>query len=367
MVHLLCGDLREAQEYFQRALSRLSSLPLTAEANRVHCGLAYLFISKYRLDQATEHARAGLEIAGQIDDGRGLADAHKALGSIAYYRGKLEAASQFYERSLALYRELGDLARTAQASNNVGDCYRRLGHMDRALEFLTEGLELARRIGDTRDEAVLLYTTGELLLDQGRWKAAIARLEQALCLAEESGVAISIVEVHRILGSAYEGVGQLDDGRRHLEIAETLSRDKQQLRFAPRIYLDLARLSATQGEFDEASRSIQLALETAGPEPSDEFLGLLHRCRAYLHSRRGEWGDAVVHLKASLDLLARTKLPAEEGRTRLSLGEAYVSRGAEGDGERAREQWLAALSIFRQIEARGYVAQVDLRLAEIGS
>jgi hypothetical protein len=75
----------------------------------------------------------------------------------------------------------------------------------------------------------------------------------------------------------------------------------------------------------------------------------------------------VVHLKASLDLLARTKLPAEEGRTRLSLGEAYVSRGAEGDGERAREQWLAALSIFRQIEARGYVAQVDLRLAEIGS
>jgi hypothetical protein len=74
----------------------------------------------------------------------------------------------------------------------------------------------------------------------------------------------------------------------------------------------------------------------------------------------------VAHLEASLDLLARTKLPVEVGRTRLSLGEAYASRGGEGDRGRAREQWLGALSIFRQIKARGYVAQVDARLAEIG-
>jgi tetratricopeptide (TPR) repeat protein len=366
MVHVLRGDLREAQEYFETALARLGPLPLTAEMSRVHCGLAYLFISRYRLDRAAEHASTGLEISSQVDDARGLADANKALGSIAYYRGKLEVACQYYERSLALYRELGDLVRTAQACNNVGDCYRRLGGMDQALEYLTEGHELARRIGDTRDEAVILYTTGELLLDQGRWKAAIARLEQALRVARDSGVAIGIVEVHRILGSAYEEVGQLEEARHHLETAEALIRDLQQPLFAPRTYLDLARLSATQGEFDEASRYIRLAQETAGPEPSDAFLGLLHRCRACLHSRRGEWGDAVAQLEASLGFLARTRLPAEVGRTRLRLGEAYASRGAEGDRARAREQWLGALSVFREIKARGYVAQVEARLAEIG-
>jgi tetratricopeptide (TPR) repeat protein len=366
MVYLLRGDLREAQESFETALSRLSSLPLTAEANRVHCGLAYLFISKYRLDQAAEHASAGLEISGQVDDSRGLADANKALGGVAYCRGNLEVACQHYERSLAIYRELGDLARAAQACNNVGDSYRRLGRMDQALEYLTEGHELARRIGDTRDEAVILYTTGELLLDQGRWRAAIARLEQALRLALESGVAIGIVEVHRILGSAYHEVGHLEKARHHLETAETLGRDREQLRFAPQIYLDLARLCATRGEFAAASGYIESALDAAGPEPPNVFVGLLRRCRACLHGCREEWDDAVVHLEASLDFLERTELPAEVGRTRLRLGEAYASRGAEGDGERAREQWLAALSMFRRIKARGYVAQVEARLAEIG-
>jgi tetratricopeptide (TPR) repeat protein len=366
MVHLLQGDLGEAQEYFEMALARLSPLPLAAETSRVHCGLAYLFISRYRLDQAAGHASAGLEISGQVDDDRGLADANKALGGVAYYRGKLELACQYYERSLAIYRELGDLARAAQACNNVGDCCRRLGRMDQALEYLTEGHELARRIGDTRDEAVILYTTGELLLDQGRWRAAIARLEQALRLARESGVAISVVEVHRILGSAYHEVGHLEKARHHLETAETLGRDREQLRFAPQIYLGLARLRATWGEFAEASAYIESALDAAGPEPPDVFVGLLRRCRAYLHSRREEWDDAVVHLEASLDFLERTELPAEVGRTRLRLGEAYASRGAEGDGERALEQWLAALSAFRRIKARGYVAQVEARLAEIG-
>jgi tetratricopeptide (TPR) repeat protein len=367
MVHLLRGDLNEAQEHFEMALARLAPLPLTAETSRVHCGLAYLFISRYRLDRAAEHARAGLELSDQVNDARGSADANKAMGGIAYHRGKLEAASRYYEHSLALYRELGDLARAAQACNNVGDCCRRLGHMDRALEYLTEGLELARRIGDTRDEAVILYSTGELLLDQGRWEAAIARLEQALDLAQESGVAISIVEVHRILGSAYEEVGQLEEARRHLEKAESLSHEMQQLRFIPQIYVDLARLSATRGEFDAASRYIELALEAAGPEPSDALLGLWHRCHAHMRGRLGEWDDAVAHLVASLDFLARTKLPAEVGRTRLDLGAAYASRNAEGDKGRAREQWLEALTIFRKIKARGYVAQVHLRIDEIGS
>ncbi len=366
VVHLLRGDLTEAQEHYEEALARLSSLPPLPETGRVHSGLAYLLISRNQLDEAAKHARASLEISDSIQDTRGLADANKAMGNILYYRGELEAACGYFERSLALYRELGDLPRTAQGCNNVGDNYRRLGQMDRALEHLNEGLELARRIGDTRDEALLLYTTAELFLDQGRWEEAIAHLERALPLAQESGAAIVIIEAHRILGSAYQGVGQLEDARRHLETAETLSRDTQHLGFAPQIYLDLARLHVTQAKFDEARKYIQSALDASGPEPSDVFLGLMHHCYGYLHSRRSNWDDAVAYLEESLKSLERANLPAEVGKTRLSLGTAYANRGAEGDRGRACEQLLAALSIFRQIDARGYVAQVEERLKEVG-
>ncbi|MBC8249384.1 MAG: tetratricopeptide repeat protein, partial [Anaerolineales bacterium] len=364
-VHLLRGDLPQAQEYYEAALARLSPLPPLAECCRVHNGLSHLFLSRNQLDEAARHANASLEISRQIADTRGLADAYRVMGIIAIHRGDLEAACTHDERSLELYRELGDLPRIIQACNNVGDSYRLSGRMGWALERLNEGLEVARRIGDTRDEALLLRTTAELFLDQGRWEMALAHLERALPVAEESGVASQIIESHRVLGSAYEAVGRLDDGRHHLEIAEALMRDKQQFRFAPAIYLDLAQLNATRGEFDEAWRCVQLAQEAAGPEPSDAFLSLVHRCYGHLHSRSRNWDDAVSCLKQSLRLLERAGLLAEVGRTRLSLGIAYASRGEEGDRGRACEQLLAALSVFQQIEAEGYLTRVEMWLREL--
>jgi len=365
-VCLLRGDVATAEKYYGRALTHLGSLPSVAEASRVHCGLAYLLISRNQLDDALRHAGTSLEISRPIADTRGLADAYRAMGIIAVQKWDLDSACEYDQRSLELYRELGDLARTAQAHNNVGDSYRLLGQMDRALEQLDEGLEVARRIGDTRDEALLLQTMAELFLDQGRWEEAIAHLEQALPLAQESGVVGRLIDVQRILGSAYEAVGRPEEGRHHLEVAETRMQETQQFRFAPRLYLDLAHLHATQGRFEEALSCIQLALTTAGPAPSDAFLGLVHGCYGYVYDRRGNWDEAVSHLEHSLRLLERANVPSEVGRTRLSLGTAYANRNGEGDRGRACQQVLAALSVFHQIGARGYLTQAEARLEELG-
>jgi len=156
------------------------------------------------------------------------------------------------------------------------------------------------------------------------------------------------------------------DARRHLKIAETLSRDTQNLRFTTRIYLSLAHLNSTEGEFDEARRYVELAIETAGPEPSDAFLGLVHRCNGYLHGRRSNWSEAVAYLEESLKLLERTDLPVEVGKTLLSLGIAYANRDEGDDRGRACEHLNAALSIFRQTQAQGYLAQVEVWLEDLG-
>jgi len=288
------------------------------------------------------------------------------MGLIAYHRGQLDEASQHFMRSLELYRELGDLPRTAQACNNVGDCCRRLGGMKQALEHLAEGLDVARRIGDRRDETLLLLTTAEVLLDQGHWNAAITQLEEVLPIAEDSGMASRIIEVRLILGYAYTAVGRFQDARRHLQLAKSLCEEKQLQKFLPRIALGLAHLSVARGAFDEAKGHIQAALDGAGPDPSDVFLGLARRCQGDLNRRQGNWRDSIQHLQESLRLLEGAMLPAEEGKTRLSLGTAYAARAEEGDTERACEQLIAAQAIFRQIEAVGRLAQVEALLTELG-
>jgi class 3 adenylate cyclase/tetratricopeptide (TPR) repeat protein len=364
-VHVLRGNLAQAHRSYESALAELAPLSPRPETSRVHHGLSYLLGLQRRLDEAEHHALSSLEISRQAGDALGSADAYRMLGIIASERGDVERACGYDERSLELYRQLGDLARTAQACDNVGDTYRLLGRMDRAWERLQEGLAIARRIGDSRDEALTLQTMAELLLDQGEWRAAIAHLEEALPAAEKSGVAARRIEAERILGSAYDATGELAHARQHLESAETLVRETQQSRFAPWLYLDLAHLEATDGQFGPAVRYLQMAQQAAGAQPTQVFLGWMHRCQGYIQARQGDWDAAISSLQSSLGYLEGTHFPAEIARTRLSLGIAYRKRNQEGDGGRASEQLLAALSLFRQIQAGGYVRQVQAELQDL--
>ncbi len=364
-VHVLRGNLEQAHKSYESALAELGPLSPRAETSRVLNGLAYLLNLQRRPAQAEEYALSSLEISRQANDAEGSAGAYTVLGIIASERGDMEQACADDERSLELYRQLGDLSRTARACNNVGENYRLLGQMDRALERLHEGLEIARRIGDSRDEALLLQTTAELLLDQGDWQAAIAHLQQAVPAAERSGVAARRIDTQRILGSAYDATGEPVKAGQHLERAEALVRETQHSRFAPWVYLDQAHLQATEGQFGAANRYLQMAQQAAGTQAAPVFLGRMRHCQGYVQMRQGNWDAAITALQSSLSCVEGTHLLAEIARTRLDLGIAYRHRNSEGDGGRAAGQLLAALSLFRQIQAGGYIRQVQAELQNL--
>jgi tetratricopeptide (TPR) repeat protein len=358
--------MTEARDCFERALARLESVPACAEASRVHYSLAYLLFSQRQLDAATKHAQTSLEIARQVGDRRGMADAFRTMGIIANERGEADLSQTHLTRSLGLYRELGDLVRIVQSCNNLGVNHQARGEMDQALSLLQEGLQLAQRIGDTRDEALLLTTTAELYLNQGRWPLAIEHLERALHLAEASGTISRLIEAHWLLGVAHGRSGDLEAAQEHLKKAETQGRLTSFLRYAPRIYLDLARLCATEGKPDQARQHVEQAEAAAGPQPADLFLGHLHHSRGYLAARMGEWDAAIAQFESSLRYLEQAAQIAQVGKTHLELGSAYAQRGHEGDRGHAREHLMAALAILSRIEAHRFVDAARAELKELG-
>jgi tetratricopeptide (TPR) repeat protein len=348
-------------------LAHLDALPPCAEGSRIHHCLSSLGFYQHRWEAATEHAQISLEIAQQVGDKRGMADAYRALGSVASERGETVLGQECHVRSLELYRELGDLMRIASACNNLGTGHRMLGEMDRALALFQEGIQITRRIGDTRDEAMLLTTTAELYLDQGRWSLAIEHLERAQLLASESGTVGRLIEARWLLGAANERAGHLEEARRYLEKAESKSRETAHWRFAPRIYLDLARLCAMEGKSAQAQHHIKEAEEAAGPAPADLFLGHLHGCRGTLHACLQEWEAAIEQLEKSLEYMERAGLTVQVAQARLDLGTAYANRGQAGDRGRAREHLRVALVTFRRIEARRFAAMARAQLSRLGS
>jgi tetratricopeptide (TPR) repeat protein len=362
-VHLMYGNLKEAEEFYKKALSK--NLKPSAETSRVYFGLAYVNINRNQLIQAEKNANQGYRISQEVDSQIGIAEANKVLGIIASKRGELEDAVRYDEHSLTLYKETGDLVRTAQGYNNLGDSFRLLGKMKQAHEYLEKGLELTRRIGNIRVEAILLITKAELFLDQGDWDSAIETLLRVVPLAEESGTAIRRIEVNAILGSAYASSGELKKAQEHLEISEALSRDMGFKNHLPGIYIDMSRIKAAQGLFKEAHEGIEAALSAAGMEPTDLFLGRMHYWKSQVHQGEGDWESSISHLMTSLKFVIKAKRIALEGKARLSLGMVLASRDAEGDKERACEELVTARSIFNRIDARRFMDQADSFLKEV--
>jgi tetratricopeptide (TPR) repeat protein len=255
--------------------------------------------------------------------------------------------------------------RIVQACNNLGGSYQWRGEMDQALALFGEGLQIAQRIGDTRDEALLLTTTAELYLDQGRYALAIDHLERALLLAQESGTVSRLIEAQWLLGVAHQQAGHLEQARQHLETAKTQSRETSYLRFMPRIYLDLARLEAAQGRCARAQRAIEQAVQAAGSDPPDLFMGHLHGGYGTFYACRRDWDATIEHLGKSLVYLERAAVAALVGRTHLDLGTAYTNRGHADDRGHARTHLQAALATFQQIEACRFVAMAQVRLDQL--
>jgi len=364
-VHLMLGDLQEAQKQYEIALDLLSSSSATFEVSRVHYGLTYLFALENRMEEAEHHAGASLEASLEVSDSRGIADAYRALSGIHKQRGDLEAACGFDEKSLEIYRQIGDMARTAQAINNVSDSYRLLGRINQARAILNEGLELTRRLSDTRDEATLLCTLAEVYLDQGRWQEAIVQLETAVSLNEESGATARKIDLLWTLASACRSAGQLEDAWDHLNNAEMLSRDTQLPSAMPQILLEKAYLYAMQSEFERSETCIKSALEMTEENQSSAFQGFVHRCYGYLHTCLKNWVRAVEHLEQSLEHFELTHLQVEVAETHYLLGRAYVRLEKNGDIKRATEHFRIAQSFFQMIDAHVRLAQVQMQIKVI--
>jgi ATP/maltotriose-dependent transcriptional regulator MalT len=141
-----------------------------------------------------------------------------------------------------------------------------------------------------------------------------------------------------------------------------LSAEAHPARFLPWIYLHLATVSATEGAFERAARYVTQAEEAAGSQPSDQFSGRMHRCRAHVAAQRGDWDAAVMQLEESLHCLQRANLPVEGCRARLSLGRAYANRDQDGDRGRACEQLRAAMPLLTQIEATEELVRAKAQL-----
>jgi DNA-binding SARP family transcriptional activator len=317
-VGLQQGRHDEAQPRFAAALTlcRAAADPFGQARALINLAIIELYQGRYEAAAASfaevvEVSRASLLRPQEI---RGLT----GLGTAALYRGRYRQAADQLQQAADLCELTGDRTYLVETLVSLGDANCRLGRYARARACLARARAVSQETGDRLGDIHSIGFTGITALAEGEHAEAASLLAEAVAASQESGHRTAEGHLIGYLGLAEAELGEYQQAAAHLNQA----------------------LALGQGIGD---RSGQAAA----------FNGL-----GEVWLATGDPDRSVAEHEQALAVAEQINDADQRARAHAGLGAA---RAASGDAAAARAHWLAALSIYTELESP-VAGQVRARL-----
>ncbi len=215
------------------------ALKIRADYPEAHYNLGMALAARGRADKAIEHYRLALRARPDY------AEAHNNLGNALARGGRLDEAVIHFRQAVRIKPDL------AEALNNLAHALAKKGRLDEAIETYR------RAVGARADYAQAHAGLGALLMVRGRLDRALTHFQEAHRLQPDRPMTLNglawILATHPVA-----------DVRRPQEAVDLARRAAQMTRSRNPAILDaLAAALAATGQFDEAVKTAQAALEQA--------------------------------------------------------------------------------------------------------
>jgi predicted ATPase/class 3 adenylate cyclase len=257
---LRISALRDAQSFFQRALSLL---PESAQARR--CGLELQLGETAMAMGAHAQTRAHLEKALELSRARGdaktMTAALNGLSSSACSVGDYKEANRRGTEALELSRKSVDDENTARALIELSITARFQNDLPKAKELLSESLKISQARGDEPQIARGLHLLGLVARFQCDYDEAKGHLNAAIALQRKLANPRGIAQTLNLLGIVQGLLKQYDEARRHLEEAVALNTEIGNRQNLAAVLDSLAYIEADQGKAEQSRAHLLQAME----------------------------------------------------------------------------------------------------------
>jgi predicted ATPase/DNA-binding XRE family transcriptional regulator len=391
----------------EAGLQRLEPLLASARAAfsphaqaALYTAMGQLLFSAARYGEQLAATDRAIELLGATHDDRMLAEAERGQALALLNLGRTEEASQRLEHARLVSEAAGDLANVCGCLSALAHIYAIKADFAQSRRYAEHGLALAEQLGDPVEVASMVYLRGGIVYEVGEWdqaredfERAITRIRQfdtsfrspgpalalgALCLCEgrwgdastyfaEAMALVGDTPSHEVLRVAQWSQAERDLVQGHPELAcarlePLLDRPGQQeidvttlLPLLAWAYLDLG-----DEERAEALVTATMARAAAADMQRTRTNGL--RVQALLRTRQGRWDEAQTVLDAALVGYRAMPSPYGEAKALYVYGQLHA---AQGEPERARERYAAALAILNRLGERLYAEHVERALAQV--
>jgi tetratricopeptide (TPR) repeat protein len=341
--------------------------------------------SVYAHDDAADHYRSAVELAGDLHDGPSLASAVEGLCSALTLTGRYLDGLEVGERALELSRNLEDVEGELRASALIARIDSNLGETERGLARLDSLLQrIPPESHPTRGMALVYQSLVALYQNSGRFADKLPATERYAEIAHSLNDDALIADAGMRVGGALITVGRLEEGLAALEGTIPVARRLGATNTLALCYHNAADVYLWQGNFPRCReyREQDLVLSEGHGDPAR--IAFSHAWLGDIAFVQGDWESARRHVQRGMmgrDTLGSNNLTAyvvqmlgrleayagDDTLAERPLEEAWQSSNHSNDAQlrsATAESRLVLLLVNRQVDgAEALLATMQQRRA----
>jgi CHAT domain-containing protein/Tfp pilus assembly protein PilF len=294
--------------------------------------------------------------------GDAMFNQHRYQEAIIHFDKMLDAS-----RKLGIYRSLPT---ESEVCRKVANSYEMLGKYATAMSYVRRAMELDSAAGNLLGKIENFRHEGKIYIYMGSYYNGIRSLEKSLSLSEgmdqslKNTNRLSIADTYLALGQLYAVMGRSGNAMKYTEQARVIFRDAGDSRGEMESYLTLGTVFTDQGDILTARKLIENSLKIAW----EKNMGTArhYQLLATISSSLGEYEDALRSQEKALEEAQKYGIAAQIIWATIGMGDIYRELG---DPVRAGKYYDAAKESRDTISmiAGSLDASLGMRMGDVTS
>lgn len=213
----MAGDFSTALDYLRQSLALNQELGNHGKVNKnlFNIGLIYAEIGEYT--KAFAHYEQCLKYEKNVNDLPAQVQSLQNIGAIHGRLHEYDKALAYFTEALVIQQQLDNKEQEAMIRNNRAETYCFLQQYENAEREIQQCLDLYAHHCQSSPRVYTLTTYGTILSHTQRIPQAIEVLHTALADAEEMGVKLLLIDIHKMLYNLYKSTGDMAHALEHHE------------------------------------------------------------------------------------------------------------------------------------------------------
>ena len=234
--YMRVGDYKDALENHLKAMVIREQMHDSAGLADCYINLGGILSAVGNYTESMVYTKKGYMLCKELGNWIGVIDACINIGALEEDLNNMASAMAYYRRALSLSIKHGFKSTYALCYYNIGEVYNSQGNIDSAFNSYKQSLFYATNNNDINSIALAKFGLGKIALSRNQNSLALTYLNDAYSVAHETVDKVKMIDIAKLLGTAYTRLADYKNANKYLTIYASLKDSVNRAELSKELY-----------------------------------------------------------------------------------------------------------------------------------